>query len=64
MHKTQQLGMGAVYWMRVAPGRREIDIDFAWEHAELPLVERKRNWGEKEGLRVVGRGCTVGQLLS
>ena len=31
-----------------AQGRQEIDIDFAWKHAEVLLVERKSNWGEKE----------------
>lgn len=45
--------------MRVAQGRREIDIDFAWKHAEVLLAERKSNWGEekkkkKKGLRMEG----------
>lgn len=37
-----------MYWIWVAQGRQEIDIDFAWKHAEVLLVERKSNWGEKE----------------
>lgn len=43
-----------VYWIWVAQGRQEIDIDFAWKHAEVLLVERKSNWGEKERLRMEG----------
>lgn len=41
-----------MYWIWVAQGRQEIDIDFAWKHAELLLVEGK--WGEKERLRKEG----------
>lgn len=43
-----------MYWIWVAQGRHEIDIDFAWKHAEVLLVERKSNWGEKERLRMEG----------
>lgn len=43
-----------MYWLLVAQVRQAIDIDFAWEHAELLLVERKSNWGEKERLRMEG----------
>lgn len=43
-----------MYWIWVAQGRQEIDIDFAWKHAEVLLVERKSNWGEKERLRMEG----------
>lgn len=46
--------MGAVHWIWVAQGRLEIDIDFAWKHAEVLLVERRSNWGERERLRMEG----------
>lgn len=38
----------------VAPGRQEIDIDFAWKHAEVLLADRKSNWGEEGRLRMEG----------
>lgn len=58
-----------MYWIWVAQGRQKIDIDFAWKHAELPLVERKSKWGEKERLRMEGRrlvgscGVNVDQMV-
>ncbi len=52
-----------MYWIRVAQGRQEIDIDFAWKHAEVLLVERKSNWGEKERLRMEGGAWRVAAEL-
>lgn len=51
-----------MYWILVAQGRQNIDIDFAWNHAEGLLVERKSNWGEKERLRAQRRAAA--ELMS
>lgn len=47
--------MGVMFWIWIAQGRQYIDTDFAWNHAEVLLVARKSNWGEKERLRIGGR---------
>lgn len=64
-YKTQQWGMGAVYWIWKAQGREEIDTDFACKRAELLLVDRERNWGERKngGRRSEGKIMECGGRL-